>query len=64
MHVGSLESMREVYELLEVQPRATLASQVLSKLPKCIHNAMEAQSAKSEPILLWRINLETVINKL
>ena len=26
MHAGSLESTREVYELLEAQPRATLAS--------------------------------------
>jgi len=28
-----MESMREVLQLLEVYPRATLASEVLSKLP-------------------------------
>ena len=30
-------------EYLEAQPRATLASWVLSKLPKCIHNSIYAQ---------------------
>ena len=43
MHAGSLENTKEAYELLEAQPRATLASGVLSKLPKCIHNSIYAE---------------------
>ena len=40
---GSLESTNVPKEFLEAQPRATLASWVLFKLPKCIHNSIYAQ---------------------
>ena len=39
----------------EAKPSATLASWVLSKLPKCIHNSMVAQ-LQSLPFLLKHIN--------
>ena len=50
MHAGSLENTREAKELLEAQPRATLASCVLSKLPKCVYITIYAQ-LKHEPII-------------
>ena len=45
MHAGSWESTREEFEWHEAKPSASLASQVLSQLPKCIqfHNSINAQ---------------------
>ena len=43
MHEGSWESTREAFELYEATSSASLASRVLSQLPKCIHNSSEAQ---------------------
>ena len=43
MHAGSWESTREAFEWHEAKPNASLASQVLSQLPKCIHNSIDAQ---------------------
>ena len=51
MHAGSWECAREVFEWHEVKPSASLASQVLSQLPKCIHNSIDAQ-LKHGPFLL------------
>ena len=48
MHAGSLERTREAKELLEAQPRATLASCVLSKLSQCGYFSIHAQ-LKHEP---------------
>ena len=44
MHAGSLDIARgKRKSCSRRQPRATLASRVLSKLPKCIHNSIDAQ---------------------
>ena len=43
MHAGSWESTREAFEWHEAKPSASLASRVLSQLPKCIHNSTDAQ---------------------
>ena len=43
MHAGSWESIREAFEWHEAKPSASLASRVLSKLPKCIHDSIDAQ---------------------
>ena len=43
MHVGSWESTRRAFEWHEAKPSASLASRVLSQLPKCIHNSIDAQ---------------------
>ena len=43
MHVESLESTREAFEWHEAKPSASLASRVLSQLPKCIHNSIDAK---------------------
>ena len=43
MHLGSWESTREAFEWHEAKPSASLASRVLSQLPKCIHNSIDAQ---------------------
>ena len=45
MHAGSWEDTREAFdhEWHEVNPNASLASRVLSQLPKCIHNSIDAQ---------------------
>ena len=43
MHAGSWESTREAFEWHEVKPSAFLASRVLSLLPMCIHNSINAQ---------------------
>ena len=43
MHAGSWESIREAFEWHEAKPSASLASRVLSQLPKCIHNSIDAQ---------------------
>ena len=51
MHAGSWESAREVFEWHEAKLSASLASQVLSQLPKCIHNSIDAQ-LKHRPFLL------------
>ena len=58
MHLGSLESTKEAWELLGAQPRATLASWVLSKLPKCIHNSIYAQlKSWTNSFVTWRQQL-------
>ena len=51
MHAGSLERTREAFEWHEAKPSASLASRVLSQLPKCIHNSIDAQ-LKHGPFLL------------
>ena len=51
MHAGSWESTREAFEWHEAKPGASLASRVLSQLPKCIQNSIDAQ-LKHEPFLL------------
>ena len=51
MHAGSWESTGEAFELPEAKPSAFLASRVLSQLPKCIHNSIDAQ-LKHGPFLL------------
>ena len=43
MHAGSWESTTEAFEWHEAKPSASLASRVLSQLPKCIHNSIDAQ---------------------
>lgn len=43
MRTVSFKNTREEQELVKAQLRATLASWVLSKFPKCIHNSMNAQ---------------------
>ena len=43
MHAGSWESTREAFEWHEAKPSVSLASRVLSQLPKCIHNSIDAQ---------------------
>ena len=50
-HAGSWESTREAFEWHEAKTSAFLASRVLSKLPKCIHNLIDAQ-LKHRPFLL------------
>ena len=42
MHAGSWESTREMFEWHEAKPSASLASRVLSQLPKCIYNLIDA----------------------
>ena len=51
MHPGSWESTREAFEWHEEKLSASLASQVLAQLPKCIHNSIDAQ-LKHGPFLL------------
>ena len=51
MHAGSWESTREAFEWHEAKPSASLASQVVFQLPKCIHNSIDAQ-LKQGPFLL------------
>ena len=51
MHAGSWESMREAFEGHEAKPSACLASRVLSQLPTCIHNSIDAQ-LKQGPFLV------------
>ena len=51
MHAGSWESTRGAFEWHEAKPRASLTSWVLSHLPKCIHNSIDAQ-LKHGPFLL------------
>ena len=43
MHAGSWESTREAFEWHEAKPSCSLASRVLSQLPKCIHNSIDVQ---------------------
>ena len=45
------ESMGEAFERHKVKPSASLASRVLSQLPKCIHNSIDTQ-LKHRPVLL------------
>ena len=51
MHAGSWDSTREAFEWHEAKSSASLASRVLSQLPKCIHNSIDAQ-LKHGPFLL------------
>ena len=51
MHAGSWESTTEAFEWHEAKPSASLTSRVLSQLPKCIHNSIDAQ-LKHGPFLL------------
>ena len=51
MHAGSWESASETFEWHEAKPSASLASRVLSQLPKCIHNSIDAP-LKHGPFLL------------
>ena len=43
MHLGSWKSTRETFKWHEAKPNASLAFRVLSQLPKCIHNSIDAQ---------------------
>ena len=43
MHLGSWKSTRETFKWHEAKPNASLASRVLSQLPKCILNSIDAQ---------------------
>ena len=43
MHAGSWESKREAFEWHKAKPSASLATRVLSQLPKRIHNSIDAQ---------------------
>ena len=45
------EHEKKAFEWNEAKPSASLASQVLSQLPKCIHNSIDAQ-LKHGPFLL------------
>ena len=51
MHAGSWESTREAFEWHEAKPSASVASRVLSQLPKCIRNSIDPQ-LKHGPFLL------------
>ena len=51
MHAGRWESTREAFEWHDAKPSASVASRVLSQLPKCIHNSIDAQ-LKHGPFLL------------
>ena len=51
MPAGRWESTREAFEWHEAKPSAFLASRLLSQLPKCIHNLIDAQ-IKHGPFLL------------
>ena len=51
MHGGSCESTTEAFEWHEAKPSASLAFRVLSQLPKCIVNSIDAQ-LKHGPFLL------------
>ena len=62
MHAGSWESTREAFEWHEAKPSASLASRVLSKLPKCIHNSIDAQ-LKHGPFLLEHCHLKRKLIK-
>ena len=68
MHAGSWKSTREAFEWNEAKPSASLAFRVLSQLPKCIHNSIDAQ-LKHGPFLLEhccfkckRINYRILLN--
>ena len=56
MHAGSLESTGEAQELLEAQPRATQASWMVSKLPKCIHNSICTHTESINNCLIALLN--------
>ena len=43
MEAGSWDSKREAFEWHEAKPSTLLASRVLSQLPKCILNSIDAQ---------------------
>ena len=62
MHAGSWESTREAFEWHEVKPSASLVSRVLSQLPKCIHNSIDAQ-LKHGPFLLEHCHFERKLIK-
>ena len=62
MHLGSWESTREAFEWHEAKPSASLASRVLSQLPKCIHNSIDAQ-LNHGPLLLEHCHLKRKLMK-
>ena len=62
MHAGSWESTREAFEWPEANPSASLASRVLSQLPKCIHNSIYAQ-LKHGPFLLEHCHFKSKLIK-
>ena len=51
MHTGSWESTTEAFGWHKAKPSASLASRVLSQLPKCIHDSIDAE-LKNRPFLL------------
>ena len=62
MHAGSWESTRlEAFEWHETKPSASLASRVLSQLPKYIHNSIDAQ-LKHGPFLLEHCHFSLNVN--
>ena len=46
VRLSSYGCTREAFVWHEVKPSASLASRVLSQLPKCIHNSIDAQLKK------------------
>ena len=54
--------MRETFEWHEAKPSASLASRVLSQLPKCIHNLIDAQ-LKHGPFLLEHCHFKCIMIK-
>ena len=62
MHAGSWESTREAVEWHEAKPSASLASQVLSQLPKCINSSIDAQ-LKHGPFLLEHCHIKRKLIK-
>ena len=62
MHAGSWESTREAFELHEAKTSASLACRVLSQLPKCIHNSIDAK-LKRGPFLLEHYNFKRKLMK-
>ena len=55
---GSWDSTREVFEWYEAKLSASLATQVLSKLPKCIHNSIGTQ-LKQGPFNIFILSIVT-----
>ena len=62
MHAGSLESTREAFEWHEAKPSTSLACQVLSQLPRCIRNSIDAQ-LKHGPFLLQHCHFKRKLIK-
>ena len=62
MYAGSWVSKREAFEWHKAKPSASLASRVLSQLPKYIHNLIDAQ-LKHGQFLLEHCHFERKLTK-